>query len=316
MDPRVRWFDEKGKSIPPPPRAVDLLLSDRELRRRFRPLRAVIAAPTLRPDGSLLSTPGYDAVTESILAVGVAIDKIPDAPSRDEAERAWRLLRDDALGDFPFVGDVDRAVALAALLTLVGRRAFAGPAPMFGVSADRRGTGKDLLVRVLTRIALGRPADSSPPPRSDSELRRRVTAIAREGSAAALLSNVEGPLGGAALEDAVTATTWSDRLLNRSSILSALPMEAVWFATGNRLATRGDMARRLLTVRLQARDEFPELRSDFRHPDLLAYVGEHRGALLRAALLILRAYIAAGRPEPPARLGSFEAWSGLIGGAV
>src|SRR5262249_49129423 len=60
-----------------------------------------------------------------------------------------------------------------------------------------------------------------------------------------------------------------------------------------------------------------EERSGFRHPNLLAWVGENRGHLLGAALTILRAYCAAGRPDQglPA-WGSFEGWSGLGRSAV
>ena len=45
-------------------------------------------------------------------------------------------------------------------------------------------------------------------------------------------------------------------------------------------------------------------------------VKQDRGRYVAAALTILRAYIAAGRPEQPKPLGSFEAWSGLVRGAL
>ena len=46
--------------IDPPARLVRQILSLGP-RRRLKPLSAIVTAPTIRPDGSVLSTPGYDA---------------------------------------------------------------------------------------------------------------------------------------------------------------------------------------------------------------------------------------------------------------
>src|SRR5262249_29908641 len=78
-----------------------------------------------------------------------------------------------------------------------------------------------------------------------------------------------------------------------------------------------DTARRICHCRLESSEERPEERSEFRHPDMLAWVGANRGRLLGAALTILRAYCAAGRPDLglPA-WGSFEGWSRLVRSAI
>jgi hypothetical protein len=54
------------------------------------------------------------------------------------------------------------------------------------------------------------------------------------------------------------------------------------------------------------------------HPDLLRWVSENRGALVRALLIIARAWFAAGKPPAAGvpRLGSFEAWAEIVGGMV
>ena len=77
-------------------------------------------------------------------------------------------------------------------------------------------------------------------------------------------------------------------------------------ATGNNLSFAGDMTRRALLCRMDARMENPEGRSF--EKDLRSWVPEHRGQLVAAGLTILRAFVAAGRPGlaklPP--FGSFE----------
>jgi len=90
-----------------------------------------------------------------------------------------------------------------------------------------------------------------------------------------------------------------------------------WFATGNNVAVGADTARRVCHVRLESPEERPEERGGFRHPDLLGHVAENRPRLLGAALTILGAYCAAGRPQRELRpWGSFDGWSRLVRGAV
>jgi putative DNA primase/helicase len=68
---------------------------------------------------------------------------------------------------------------------------------------------------------------------------------------------------------------------------------------------------------LDARVERPEDRH-FERDDLVGHVQTHRAAYVVAALTLLRAYHAAGRPRHHAgpRMGSFEAWDDRIRGAV
>ncbi len=76
-----------------------------------------------------------------------------------------------------------------------------------------------------------------------------------------------------------------------------MPLEVTWLATGNNLRLTGDTPRRCLYVRLESTLERPERRRDFRHPRLLEWLRRRRPRLLPAALTLLRAYVAAGRPD-------------------
>jgi hypothetical protein len=85
-------------------------------------------------------------------------------------------------------------------------------------------------------------------------------------------------------------------------------------ATGNNLTIAGDMTRRALLCQLDARCERPELRS-FAH-DPIDVMKAHRGRFVAAALTVLRAYHIAGYPTNSSALGSFEAWSRWVRGAL
>jgi hypothetical protein len=63
--------------------------------------------------------------------------------------------------------------------------------------------------------------------------------------------------------------------------------------------------------------ERPEERADFKHSDLLGHAQRERGVYLVAALTILRAYVAAGRPRVEAKhMGSYEAWCRVVRDAL
>ncbi len=83
--------------------------------------------------------------------------------------------------------------------------------------------------------------------------------------------------------------------------------------TGNNLQIGGDMTRRTVVSRIDAREEHPEDRKfDF---DPVQYVEVHRSQLLADALIVTRAYHVAGRPGSLPPFNSFEDWD-LVRGAL
>jgi hypothetical protein len=136
-----------------------------------------------------------------------------------------------------------------------------------------------------------------------------------QGDQMVSIDNVTRPIGGDALCTILTEPTWQSRVLGQSRNVS-VNTNVLLTATGNNLAFAGDMTRRALLCRMEARMESPEGRSFKR--DLRAWVPEHRGQLVAAGLTVLLAFVGAGRPGlaglPP--FGSFEAWSNLVRGAL
>lgn len=282
----------------------------------FPPLRGITTAPTMRADGTILDREGYDPESGLVLDLrGVGYPAVPDNPTRDDAARAAIELLAWTC-DFPFVAESDRAAVLATILSLLLRDAIDGPVPMTAVRAPAPGSGKGLLTQSISIVGTGAEPALMAAPRDDDEARKRILAIALEGVRCVLLDNVSGALGGDALAAALTATTWSDRILGESRTATA-PLSAVWIATGNNLAFRGDLGRRVVPIDLDPGEEHPEDRTGFAIPDLLSHVREDRPRLVVAALTIARAHHVAGRPRHGfPRKGSFEAWDDLVRGAV
>ncbi|WP_438040937.1 bifunctional DNA primase/polymerase [Sorangium sp. So ce128] len=282
-------------------------------------LTAIAECPVLRPDGSMLLVPGYDARTGILYAPVLDFPAIPHAPTRDQAREAADLLL-DVVEDFPFESDVHRAAWLASVLTPLARFAFEGPAPMFVYSGNVRGAGKTLLAKVVGEIVTGRPMATMTQVDSEEEERKRITCIALEGDPLVLIDNISRPLGSGTLDKALTDVFWGERLLG-SNNRPQLPMLATWYGTGNNVAFRGDTARRCCVIRLDSPLEKPETRDDMRQPHLLGHVREHRAKLVAAALTVLRAWTATGMDlhtlEPRMRSwGSFNEWSRVVCGAI
>jgi putative DNA primase/helicase len=84
-------------------------------------------------------------------------------------------------------------------------------------------------------------------------------------------------------------------------------------ANGSKLEIFGDLKRRSLRSRMDARTEQPETR-EFRGGDPVDRARSERIRFVRDALIVLLGFYTAGKPVPASvkPLGSFEQWSSLI----
>jgi hypothetical protein len=294
--------------IDPPTKLVRQILSLGP-RRELKPLSAIVTAPTIRPDGSILAVSGYDPET---LLLGVFQDQavdVPPAPGRDEIRRALAELM-HPFGSFPLVDHLGRGGLLAALLTAVARPALA-TAPAFAMDAPVQGSGKTLLASCLAALATGHAPEIWPHTagRDDEEIRKRLFAAPRDGTTALIWDNITGVFDSAALASAITAPVLRDRVLGRSESLS-IPNRALLPLTGNNLCPAGDLPRRIIPIRIDPRTDAPFARQFDLDP--LDYVLDHRTELACAALVLIRGWLSSGAPRAEGRVASFEAWDDLV----
>jgi hypothetical protein len=277
----------------------------------MRHLEGIVESPVLRPDGSVLDQPGYDETTGLLYEPSGEYPAIARNPTKEDAiAAAIKLI--DVVCDFPFKTDAHRSAWLASLLTPLARYAFSGPSPLFLMDANVRSSGKTLLADVVGEIVAGRPMSRTPQATDEGEEMKRITAILLEGTRLVLIDNINRPLGSGAMDAVLTGTTWSDRILGKSQS-ACLPLMAVWYASGNNITFKCDTARRCLPIRIESELEKPEDRAVFKRPQLLSWVQENRGGLVAAAVTILRAFCAAGKPRSGVKpWGSFEGWSAMV----
>ena len=270
------------------------------------PLTGVVEAPTLRMDGSVLDRPGYDAASGIYFAGRQLVGYVapPENPTRDDARKALDLLW-DMVSDFPAVGFEDRASMIAGILTVLLRRSLPS-APMLAITAPMPGTGKSKLADVIALIATGRQAPVLSIGEDQAEGEKRLAAALLSGDAIVNLDNIERPLFGDLLCQVLSQPAVHLRPLG-GSVQVTIVSNSAFLATGNNLDIRGDLKRRIVLVRMDAKMERPEQRK-FAH-DIVDIVRERRGELITACLIIVRAYITAGYPSIEAvPFGGFESW--------
>lgn len=274
-------------------------------------LRATITTPTLRPDGTVLQDRGYDAETKLYFdPCGVKYPRIPNSPSRENAERALELLK-ASIRSFPFVSDVDQAVALAALLTGPVRRSF-GSAPAFGINAHQPRMGKSKLAWCIQSLCTGGDPPTMALPPTDEEAEKAAFSVLLDDVPAVLIDNVTRPIDDDWLCICLTSEVKSQRMLGMNKIVAA-PTTVLWLITGNKLTFAGDMPARSLLCTIDARVENPESRV-FEGPRIEERFLARRPELVVAALTVMRGFIASKvrAADLITPWGGFEEWSNLV----
>jgi len=300
---------------PPPPVVANTVLALRSW--PFPPLAGITEIPLLRPDGSILSTPGYDSATQLLYvpAPGLVVPPIPTSPTEGELKAAVALCL-EVFCDFPFADEPSHANAIGLLMTPTLHPAIEGNIPLGVVDSPRIGTGKTLLVSAIALINTERQATVMSVPETEEEWRKQLTSELVSGASFLPIDNVDGTLKSSTLARFLTCGIWKDRLLGGNE-MPELEQRMTPCATGNNIAVVGDLRRRVYRIRLDAQHSKPWTRGGFQHPDLLAWVQAHRGELIAAILTIARAWFVAGKPTAPsAKFGGFQSWAGVVGGVL
>jgi putative DNA primase/helicase len=299
------------------------------------PLTRIVEVPVFAPDGTLQTTPGYHPASATFLALpkGLQIPDVPLAPTGDDVRFA-KLLIGEILVDFPFASaslchqksspntpdsqyQASVAHSYALLLLPFVRDLIDDPTPIHLIEAATAGSGKGLLAHALLGVSLGYHIGVLTEAREEDEWRKRLTTLFKEVRAAVVLDNLRRSLDSGQVAAALTARMWEDRKLGTNETIR-VPVRCVWCVTGNNPVLSTEIARRTIRIRLDANTDRPWLRTEFTHPDLLAWVSDNRGKLVWAALVLIRNWLALGRtvPEKLKPLGSYEQWSRVMGGIL
>jgi len=314
------------------PRSIAAMYLDMHGELKLRPLNGIVSSPLLQDDGSITVGQEYDTLK------GLWCDDVPDMaglmpdrPTRQEAERALRIIRHAfrtfCFADASTIYDVDLRVnvvdqtsvpgcdestLLTAFLTAVARPSLDfAPGFMFRASPlSGAGTGKGLLARCVCAVAFGRKPHAVTSGRNADELDKRIAAELLQGGPVMFLDNLNNTvIKNDLLASAITEKPARVRPLGRSDMM---PINTICFVvvTGNGVRVSEDLARRFLTVELDAKTEDPESR-EFKG-DILATFTKRRHELLAAALMILRRGLQTDDLPRGKPLGGFDTWASWV----
>lgn len=305
--------DKGEKDIDPPPKIVEAIV-DMGAARRLRPLDAVITAPTIRPDGSVLDRPGYDSRTRLYYAAAETAPPIPNRPTDEQLNAAIDRLK-LPFNLFPFADALDRSVLLAAVLTAALRPALP-TAPGFAFDAPTQGSGKTLLARCVAIIGCefepGIWPHVSQTRDAEAEIRKRLITALLKGDPI-IWDNVLGQLDSASIASMLTSPTFTDRVLGLTRD-ATVPTRSLFIVTGNNLQLAGDMPRRFLTCRVDPQTDRPFARRFALDP--ARHCLENRQQLVADALTIIRAWLTSADCvlgfRADGATASFEHWDFLV----
>ncbi|SDA28327.1 Bifunctional DNA primase/polymerase, N-terminal [Methylobacterium sp. UNC378MF] len=288
---------------------------------RLPTIGALVQAPILARSGRIVSAPGFDPESGVFVAdtlTGFTTPDTSDWRTETDARRAARAaltLLAGLFSHYRFATPADRSVALAALLTPFAVHAGVR-GPLFAFNGTGPGVGKSKLVDAIAVLLTGARAQAMTQGVSAAEFEKHMLGKVLEGASLLNIDNVEQPLEGDTLNAVLTQERLSIRPLGTSRTVT-VEHRLTLYATGNNLVVRGDMARRVLTCRIDPGVERPELRTFPFDPAERA--AAERTALVSAALTVLAAHAHSGFPGM-ARLttayGSFEEWSRYVRAAL
>ena len=271
-------------------------------------LNGIARQPYLRPDYTLVHTAGYDSKTGMFGVFNPQRFNVPDNPTREEAETALVKLI-ELISEFPFKTDHDQVATLAAIITATIRPSLR-LAPMFHVKAPQIASGKSFLCQLISSFAT--PEKSTPHsfPSDDEEMRKLLLAELLTAPAVIEFDNLTSDLlPHKSLCTALTSENMSDRILGQSKT-AEVGTRALFLSSGNNVEPVRDMTRRTITIHLDPQCETPATRDYIKNP--VAEVARDRGEFISAALIIVRAWVVAGKPITAVKsLNSYGDWSDL-----
>ncbi|RJO65962.1 MAG: hypothetical protein C4523_14505 [Myxococcales bacterium] len=276
--------------------------------------------PFFAPSGELVSTPGYHEGTQCFYWPDPALESLhlPTIVTKAEIDTAREILLSDLLIDFPFKTEADRAHAIAALLHLFVRRMIIGPTPLHLTEASAPRSGKGLLVNGISQIALGENCTGMTLAEGENQISRQLVSALLTGRSIMFLDNFpQGRvLGSATLASILTSEMFEDRKLLTNQMIT-VANRALWLCTANTPLISNEMVPRCVRIRLVPGIENPSARTGFKHADLLRWTRENRAELVRALLILVKAWIQAGMPSYHGRTkGAFEDWTQVMGGIL
>jgi hypothetical protein len=284
----------------------------------IRELQNLTTYPTVHGEGFQPTAPGWNGGSGIYFDAPAQLQDLRPLRLSDElADRvAVRNELLDLVIDFPFDSDASTENFFGLLLTPILRPAIDGNIPMHVLDCPQERTGKTLLCdSVLGETIVGSSLPVIQLGGDDIEIDKRITALLLGGTNLIHFDNVNTMVDSGSLASLLTSRIYQGRYLGKSRIVR-VPNNATIVMSGNNVSASSEISKRVVPIRLVPTDGKPEMRGDFRHKDIAAYVRGHRQRILALLLGMIESWKQAGAPRAQVPFGGFGPWAGTIGGIL
>lgn len=265
--------------------------------------------PLITTKGRIINQSGFDSETGIYLDIQPgSVEPIPDAPTPAEVAQALRRLW-QPWSAYKWADSHSRAAMLATILT-VPLRPTIDAAPGLFADAPSQASGKSKAVGAVAALVHGdRRGVKTWVGDDEAEMEKYLLSLARSGDGAAILDNVSGVMRSPALAVAMAEGRTSGRLLGVNQTINAYA-RITWLASGNNASLDRDMSTRWLLARIDTKTENP---SQLAFPfDPVTTALSDRMGIVRSALIMHRAWHAAGCPRPNSVNSRFAEWGAVV----
>src|SRR3546814_19333952 len=118
------------------------------------------------------------------------------------------------------------------------------------------GTGAGKFMNATTIVWTGHGAKAQTEAGTEDERRKNITASLLDGPAYYFLDNINRTVDSSAYASVTTSDTWVDRPLGTSKKVE-VPIRCAWIFCGNNPQLSGELARRCVRIRLDAKSADP-----------------------------------------------------------
>lgn len=273
-------------------------------------VKGVSKVPVLvvNEQGSLTATTGYCPVSKMY-----SQGRVPELMPVGDAV----AIINEALADFKFSSQGDRARAIAAILTPAAIRGslLGGRAPFDLGEADGSQAGKTYRHKLIAAM-YNEKVDiiTQGSSRGVGNVEEALSAKLLAGSGFISIDNMRGKLDSPMIEAMATGDTVLCRVAY-SSPQTVDPSRVTLQATSNRAEITRDLANRSSVVRIRHRG-FDYQWKTYPEGDILDHIRGNQHKYYSAIYTILNEWVRAGRPVEPVTDHSFKAWAGGMGWIV
>lgn len=295
---------DDDKPVAVPEKVVEQILINPHL---VPTVSALVTHPLVTKSGRIISAKGIHPDTR-VLMYGEVIEKLQPYT---QAEACAAIKEIDALflEGFEFATPVDRAVAIAMLLTAMARKLL-DQSPGFLITAAQQSLGKTTLARLVHLVLTGTDAPVFTWPDDEVEVKKLLLSSLLRSPAMICFDNVGDGLTfrSSTLAAVMTSAAFQERLLgfNRNAVVST---GVLFVLTGNNVELANDEASRIIPTRLITKAASPHKRT-FKHPDVRRYGLEIRDTILRHIVGIVAGYRQGTERFLP--LSRFSQWDAMV----